>query len=63
MDINIREIIPSVDRGEKLKVIPKLPKRERRKSGKDRRQSAEDAIVVTLSTRVERRSGVDRRKK
>ena len=37
--------------------------RDRRKNKVDRRQSVRDGVIVTLSTRKDRRSGKDRRKR
>ena len=39
------------------------PIRDRRKNKVDRRRSVRDGVIVTLSTRKDRRSGVDRRKR
>jgi hypothetical protein len=39
------------------------PIRDRRKNKVDRRRSVRDGVIVTLSTRNERRSGRDRRKR
>ncbi len=41
----------------------KGPIRDRRKNAVDRRRSIRDGVIVTLSTRKERRSGRDRRKR
>ena len=41
----------------------KGPIRDRRKNTVDRRRSVRDGVIVTLSTRIERRSGMDRRKR
>jgi hypothetical protein len=41
----------------------KGPIRDRRKNTVDRRRSVRDGVIVTLSTRTERRSGRDRRKR
>ena len=41
----------------------KGPIRDRRKNTVDRRRSIRDGVIVTLSTRRERRSGRDRRKR
>lgn len=41
----------------------KGPIRDRRKNTVDRRRSVRDGVIVTLSTRKERRSGRDRRKR
>ncbi len=38
------------------------PKRERRKKSRDRRRSVREGIVVTLSSKNDRRTGRDRRK-
>jgi hypothetical protein len=38
-------------------------KKDRRKNKKDRRKSHRDGVIVTLSTKADRRCGKDRRKK
>jgi hypothetical protein len=59
-------IAPRKDPGENspLPVAGKKgPIRDRRKNKVDRRRSVRDGVFVTLSTKKERRSGKDRRKR
>lgn len=41
---------------------PKGAKKEKRTTAKDRRHSVNDGVIVSLSTKKDRRSGRDRRK-
>ena len=41
---------------------PKGVKKEKRAAAKDRRQSVNDGVIVSLSTKKDRRAGGDRRK-
>jgi hypothetical protein len=41
---------------------PKGTKKEKRATAKDRRHSVNDGVIVSLSTKKDRRSGRDRRK-
>ena len=42
--------------------IPKGAKKEKRAAPKDRRHSVNDGVIVSLSTKKDRRSGSERRK-
>ena len=43
-------------------IAGKKKKQDRRKNKKDRHKSVRDGVIVTLSTKSDRRSGKDRRK-
>ena len=67
MDIVIGRTAP-VNRARAKKRDPsdtakKKKKEDRRKNRQDRRQSVRDGVVVTLSTKKDRRTKIDRRKK
>lgn len=67
MDIVIGRVAP-VNRDRAKKRDPSdttkpKKKEDRRKNKQDRRKSIRDGVVVTLSTKKDRRTGRDRRKK
>ena len=47
---------------ERRKTVSRKLKRDRRKHKKDRRSSIRDGVIVSLSTRSNRRKGIDRRR-
>jgi hypothetical protein len=62
MDIFISDISPAHEKKNPTPTLPKGVKRDRRKTPRDRRKAVNDGLIVTLSTKVERRSGADRRR-
>jgi hypothetical protein len=67
MDIIIGSIRPAKEERSRRKPFKKEGKKsifkERRKNNQDRRQSIRDGVIVTLSTKTDRRIQPDRRKK
>ncbi len=47
---------------ERRKTVARKLRRERRKHNRDRRSSIRDGVIVNLSSRNDRRNGVDRRR-
>ncbi|MFZ0614689.1 MAG: hypothetical protein WAM73_20755 [Desulfobacterales bacterium] len=67
MRITLKEVVRSKSNPQNPAPLPVPPKkgpiRNRRKNKADRRSAIRDGVVVTLSTRKDRRSGRDRRKR
>lgn len=67
MQITLKEVVPPKGDPQKQPPSPapgkKNPIRNRRKNKADRRRAMRDGVIVTLSTRKDRRSGRDRRKR
>lgn len=67
MQIKLKEVVRPKSNPQHPVPLPVLTKREssrnRRKNKVDRRRAIRDGVIVTLSTRKDRRSGRDRRKR
>ncbi|MFZ0726046.1 MAG: hypothetical protein WCD88_05175 [Desulfobacterales bacterium] len=67
MRIKLKEVLPPKTNPQNPAPLPvpskKEPIRNRRKNKADRRRANRDGVIVTLSTRNDRRSGRDRRKR